>query len=791
MALLAALTSACVAKQQPAPAAAPPATMPVTWRHPSESSWIVHTVAEEITRAVRGGGPAVVVRGRGAAFDLAAGAVRATVDPTPHLWAPEAYEAWASAVLGPSAGAPTGHESGGVPDDALLKLLSDLGPEPLLRANRLVSDALRARPHDAAEHQRAALVVASFALREQQGWFYDPRVEAARLAAHLALARSLAPRAEPTRAGVIARIVLETIAVRQRDALARIDAAEALDWDEVGRSWLRALRMENTRDWRLAGPEPTEFETGALVRALRLSVSGIKALHSLGDAPRPITDWGRHILVGHVGEVGTGNALIDRQLALETLEVQAVFPRASGDETLAGHLAAAGDDADVIDGQLWARFLERRLAEYAGVYFLHYRRKLGLGRAELAQPLAQLDARIGPLPLLVFSRFRRAEAQSDLEPLLPELQELLSKQPERVTAGNWWSAREKPGFGGGLASRLPDQSIWFTPPLPPGTAFDVGRRVRRLPTLMSADTATLEAIWELAPHDSDLGWRLARPGKEPATAQALNRYFGAAIEFDSRVRSNLADTFEDEPERYVPFVEKLAEVDSDRWWKLGKYLETRDEVAAARAYEKMWKLGADRVLFSGHSDWLIAYYRRTGRTREALRLAEDAGVVHSARGLDTYAELLEDLNRLDEAAAARRAKAERYGDWGSLIAFLRRTEQSRGGAATKRLVDEAVAHALPQGLERVDISDFSAPPTDGVVLKSTSPKAAAAGLDRGSVLVAMNGLRVRNTRALSAIREFVDGPRYRLIAWHAGRYVESELELQGGRLGVDVADYRR
>lgn len=760
--------------QAPAPPATTVPHVAVFWKYPSEAAWLTAQVGLEIERAM-----------------AVAPASRTPLVPTPHVWASEAYQPWAVAVLKRARQQETPAAPAAITDDLLLERLGVLGAEPLLSASRLVSQALRDSPRDPVLHQQAALVVGAFALREPQGWYFDVRDELSRVTAHLALAEALAAGAAPTRAGRVARVIVETLAGRQVDATARLDALELEPGPEPVRSWLRALRIRNTRDWRLAGPRPTDVERSATLRELAMAVSDLKALAFLGDAPSAVTDWGRHLLAGSGNQVAAGNALVGRQLGLEATEIESVFgPASRPDLSLGARLAAARDDGTVLDQGLWARFLERRLVEYSGSFELHYSETLALDRDSVAMAVAALEAQLGELTLMPFARFRRSRGQSELERLLPALRELLTRHPERVTAANWWSAREKPGFGVGLASRLPDQTPWFTPPLPPGTTYDAGRRFRRVPALVRAPASLLEEAWRVAPHDRQLGWRLAKPGKEAPSEASIRRYFGPAVDFDAEVMSALLDTLEDQPEAYVPLAERLAALDPDRWSKLGQYLEKRDEAAAARAYEKMWKLAVDRVAFSQECGWLVEHYRSSGRIAEALRVARDAAAVHSAAGLDIYGELLEKVGRHAEAERTLRTAAERYDDWGPLVAFLKRTESTRGPERTREAVAQVATQALPQGIERVTRADFQAPPSDGVVIKSTSAKTDEAGLGRGAVIVAMNGVRIRDMKGLTVVRELVDGPRYRVLAWHAGRYVEPELELPGGRFGVDVHDYR-
>src|SRR5947207_126449 len=67
-------------------------------------------------------------------------------------------------------------------------------------------------------HERAAVLLGVFALRESSGHFYDVRLPLCRMTAHLALARSLKKDSAYSVHGRLAEAILYTLMNNQRDA---------------------------------------------------------------------------------------------------------------------------------------------------------------------------------------------------------------------------------------------------------------------------------------------------------------------------------------------------------------------------------------------------------------------------------------------------------------------------------------------------------------------------------------------------------------------------------------------
>ena len=136
-------------------------------------------------------------------------------------------------------------------DRQLLARLLDLRTTVLLREDEALSRALSARPLDASAHERAALLLGAFALRDAAGRSTDVRPALCRATAHLALRGCAARGSERGTAGRLAEALLVTLVGRERDALARLDALEAAAPTRELRAWARALRLRNTGDWRI------------------------------------------------------------------------------------------------------------------------------------------------------------------------------------------------------------------------------------------------------------------------------------------------------------------------------------------------------------------------------------------------------------------------------------------------------------------------------------------------------------------------------------------------------------
>lgn len=131
--------------------------------------------------------------------------------------------------------------------------------------------------------------------------------------------------------------------------------------------------------------------------------------------------------------------------------------------------------------------------------------------------------------------------------------------------------------------------------------------------------------------------------------------------------------------------------------------------------------------------------------------------------------------------------AERYGKPEALHQFYGRhpefTEERDKAIAAAQL--EALVKSLP----KVALSDFKAPPEDGALLTSTSPKATEVGLSKGDVIVAVDGYRVRSSAQYLKVNGLTDNPKIQLIVWSNGGYREIVAEVPGRHFDFVIRDY--
>src|SRR5205823_965716 len=97
-------------------------------------------------------------------------------------------------------------------------------------------------------HDRAALLVGLFGLREYSGDFYDVRTVLCRVTAHLALGRNFQAEPKPTLHGRIAETLLSTLMNNQSDALRKLTEIETNKVDL--KFFVRALKARNSLDYR-------------------------------------------------------------------------------------------------------------------------------------------------------------------------------------------------------------------------------------------------------------------------------------------------------------------------------------------------------------------------------------------------------------------------------------------------------------------------------------------------------------------------------------------------------------
>jgi tetratricopeptide (TPR) repeat protein len=807
-----------------------PPPVETRWASASETEWLVLQVSLDLLEmAAFADGrrafdatsaglrlAAVAAAGAGVAIDLAASWRRAPLGVrivlADHVWSAADYEPLARSLQrGLARQQPAA--SGAAGTGAFAALL-DLRSTVLERESQRVSRLLEGDLLDASGHEAAALVLAGLALRESAGYFADSRLLLCRMTAHLAWARALRDGGSASVDGRLAQAALLSLVGRQRDAMGELQRLEAeAPANPALLSWLHALRLRATSDFRtLKDPGSASLlERLEYFRALAASLDVDHAQDFARSHGRePVPDWSRRALARGVS-VETGNVFTASAVALELADLAETWQAARGTTLADVDAALLASPARCItrreDGTLgprvigwgaWAGSFERHLMQALDRTDDHVRGRLAI--PSRADAIAKdFDARFARLPLYSFVRLRRearirereeaktGKAVSGSPPECPRAVRLLREEPERVAPLNWLLARGR-CRGGAETATVPRARLWFTTGVPPGTAFEA---VRRLGVSASLVRPQLDALAVRAPYDFELARQAleARAGKEPSP-QALDAAYGALLEYHLGALWDRAQASEGDVAEYRRFAERILALDADSGLAVGEYLARQGlGEAAASAYETAVRGGRDRVAVANRCAWLVEYYLDHGHEPDALRLAQEAADTFSARGIVTLARLLEQLGRYPEALAWLEKEAERYDDPREVEEYRLRRERRAPGEGPLAAARAALLRHFPQGLERVDLGDFLLEPKRGVEIRESSRALASLGLDKGDVIVALDGYRTASYQQYRIVRDMTDDPEVRLIAWHGDRYVEARGSFPRRRFDALLGDY--
>jgi tetratricopeptide (TPR) repeat protein len=777
-----------------APRPSPPPSFQSAWA--TEADWIVDVIVRDVrTTAVFArtgtlpGEPAPAVRARDLSLE-------------PHVFSPAPYlEVAEKALAGARPKAPSASAAG--EGEQLLAALLDLRPLALVHAAEKVSRRLEKEPLDPDAHEQAALILGAFALREGAGFYTDPRPALCRMTAHLTLARAVgrAP-ADRSTAGGFAFALLETLVGRERDALARLEALEGTARSRADRAWLRALRLRNTGDWRIAesAGQLTLLEKMEEFRSLARARDDLVALDWLErqGTPEPIPDWGR-IALDSGGSVETHNRFAPVAPGAEMTEATEVWaalgraPFQDMDAFLEALNVRPGPSfardgagplrSEVLGWGLWADRAQRHLIDALATE--SYRLGSMLGQSGASRAFVENARVFSRLDLFALFLRNVAVDAKGYGPAMAAARELALHAPERMTGGAWWMLREKEDYAP-VPTDLPDAKAWFHPTLPPGTVLDFSGRKE----LGGFGPERLREMRLLAPYDA----RLARfaadrlPGGHRTLADLVALY-GPLGEYNLYVMGKLADASWYDPPEFRRRQGALCEIDRYRCFLLGYRLaELGFPDEAAVAYQKGFDETRDRVAASNQAEWLVQYYFEKGETARAEKVARRAADTGSGNGLFVLARLLERTGRLDKAERHYRQIFEVYNDPGDMTGFYYRQARVAGKAVYESRLRDALALALPSGLEPLDRKILPPKPTDGVVVKKENDNTKRCGIKWGNVIVGLDGFRVHDLKSFYVVKALSYSPHMKLVVWRGQGYDDVEAELWDRRFRVDLED---
>jgi hypothetical protein len=792
---------------------------PAAWRFSNEQEWIVDStardVAEMLAYAKLHGGKfspsdikftTTTVDLKSNAykvdFSLAEPKAQATSEfnLVNYAWSPDNYEAFAKTIIEQLKLKPSAVSK---PPADFLKKLASTQTADLLQESTRVSRALSESPLDAGLHEQAALIQATFDMLELAGHLSDTRPPLARISAHLTLAKAL-NKGHLDTAGKLANIALVSMSCRDGEAVKLADEMANTEKDAVVLSWLRALKIRSSGDYRLFDEkastplEATQF--GMRYSNFRDSdtmLSWIDEHHT----PWSVR-WMRIVECGSAS-VGSGHRVTSHLVSAEMKDfltdynlfkgVSEVDPAKAIKElnltaTRCLTESANGPQLVVLSWADVAAYHCRHIMSAVFSEYRYYHNSYGVEEMAKAT-LTGAKTLFSGLTLYPFAiawaKLPANELQSEI---FSPAQYALQAHPEQVVCGAWGGVKRR------AAEEAPNTilvspELWFAPPLPMGTAFYFFDRSYYLKTC-KPDLEQLTELRKICPLDEGVckEWALKKYGDHPTSDQMAEAY-GPLLEFDVPVMQETAAASISQPEKFIAQEEKIAKIDPEAYFNLGRYcaLRARSEEAA-----KFFQLGVDKcensVLTSNSVEWLIEYQEGKGKAAEAKKLADFAAEVYSQRGLESKALWQERKGDLAGAEQTYKDIDERYETKEDLLAFYLRNsgKNTRYDTEGKRLEKEI----FPEGRQAVKLLDFKDAPDSGMWIVQPDWLADPATLEKDTVIVAVNGWRVRTKAQYDVALALNIEPKATVIVWNGKEYSEVASSLCGRRLNIAMKEYK-
>jgi hypothetical protein len=783
---------------------APPST---SWPHgPTEEGWLVDETARDIAELLgfakdRNGKVefAPPVRKDAQTYELRAGLggseAKTTLTVADYIWSPTDYTSWAKELLASWKLTPEPNSAAASPE--LLSTLTDAAPHTLIEQSKRVSEGLSEHPLDASLHEKAALLTAAFAMREAAGEFNDTRRELCRVAAHLAIARALRP-APDNLVRQMADATLQSLAGREAAAL---KCLLVIPLDAPGTaSWVRALRLRSTGNWRLDtdATVPLEFVEGFRARAH--SVSSHFAILWAKKQKRSTLHDLQQLVVENDFSVSDGHEFVEDSASEEISALGDDWRDFFGTELQKSEIVKALSEPvnrpvvqtagqpptiRVLGWDLWSAQHQRHLCASLPATNHFLRDLWGVDDYQNFERLAKT----GFSALTLFPLIERdlMEDSRDVSGLSERVSALIKSHQEVVSPALWEDCL-RPSRNNIPALNVISPNNWFSPLVPTGTTYGFWQRCWGYPLPPSEDPFWTRLL-AIAPSQYLLRygqvWKTYGDSPPPGLAEKV---YDPILGYNLHALEHLAKTQRKQSAQYPNTMRHVCELDPDKYFDLGDwYLGHSDESKAVEAYLNGADRADDRVHASNLSGWLVNYLDDHGQTDRAMAIATEAANVYSYNGLETMAKLQEKHGHLKEAEDYFAKIAERYGKSDAVSRFYGRhpelTEERDKAIAAAQL--KAMVNSLP----KVGLSDFKAPPEDGALLTSTSPKATDVGLKSGDVIVAVDGYRVRSTAQYLKVNEMTDSPKIQLIVWSNGGYHEIVAEVPGRHFDFVIRDY--
>jgi hypothetical protein len=798
---------------------------PVAWKYLNEQEWMVDTIGRDIAEILAYASAhaksdskfsADKVEFKTETVDLSAGVynyvyrlpnISTNTDYKftlkDYVWSPNNYEPLAAKIIEQLALAPDSVSK--APEGFLLRL-ANADMSVLLEENQRISTALSSRPLDAGLHEQAALLITAFDRKDMAGRFCDNRQNLNRLAAHLTLAKAL-NNGQLTIVGKLADIALECSACRMNVAMDKIANIKGTSPGADVSAWLRVHEIFATGDYRIYDVKnhtAMEEQLYAMYTAL-YNKDGSIMEYVEEHYPKLPVEWRR--LVGNTNcSVQSGHVVLSGIVGEEVKAYLADYTKynklRTNKETLGLKEAVdqlnlpparctspiAGEGLQVLAWNNIAAFHERHILNAISMEYNFYQNMYGV-KEEAKEFLDHVQKDFSKLDQYPFVETGFALEPAQKAEFFRRAQEMVINHPERVASESWDLVTDSIKSSH-TKSPLVSDGLWFNPAIPMGTAFNF--HSRKYLSAYKSDLEELTRLKTLCPYTRSIvtEWVVKKYGKD-ATADDYLKAYGKLIDYVPSAKAEAAKAAIKDPDKYISIQEEAAKKQPFRYFDLGAYcvLQNRPE-QAAKFFEEGVKTSRDDVLTSNKCDWLIRYKLNHGQKDEAEKLAMFAGEVYSSSGLLSLASYYEKIGNIKKAEETLRANTERYGSGqGPLTAFLIRHANS--DPRYKIESDKQIGETFPQGLQKVQLSNFSTPPTDGVLIKKGDELCPDSPLVKDAVIVAVNGYRVHSETQFHVVRNLPNSEFLTAIIWDGNHYIEARKPIVNGNLfGLSIGDYK-
>ena len=736
-------------------------------------------------------------------LDSKTSGLKSEVHLTNAIWSPEAYESIVKDLADAVGLVPS--SDGGMGDTSLISDLTDGTAATIEQENETISSSLQDDFTNPVLHEEAAVLLGAFMLREHSGYFFDIRFPLSRMTAHLAMAHFLDGSRDYGINGRMAMAMLLTLVGDEAPALKQLDALD--NHDASVESFASALRILNTGDYlsRTQAQSPSRIESIARFFAMAQNVGDVQAWTMLNDLQMQSIDFVR--LADQDGySVEMGHQLLAVALPLEFQEIGNIYQLSQHKTLTEANLVAAlnvlpercftetdnGVQVRVIGWGQWAAFLQRQLcsAIQQNFYMLQYM----WGVPDDAKAFAaKSDQTFGGLRLYPFVRRFDCTDVESYHSSVDDGFKVTVATPQFVSAECWNYLCYETSFAPLYAPNPnPHVNEWFNHNPLPGTVYDLTPRLNH-PSLVNRPDAIafFEKLHQLAPYDTRISYFMfhRKYNDHPTYDEAMD-LFSNVMPYNVTADWAVAATLTNQPDQFEKLVLQAALLNPSYYYYLGDYfLNRNDNDKAAQYYDLGCSKDPDSVSASYYASWRMRYYLEKGQLDKAREIADEGAQVYSSAGLEAEALFFELTSNYDEAYDWYSKIEDRYNESGPLVAFCMRYKILTGDTRFDAEVQKRIGTLFPGGLEKVSLSDFHGPPTDGVLVEQENDRTKAAGLKQGDVIVAVYSYRMHNFKQYSWGREWSTEPELDLIVWQDGTYREIKANLPSHLFGVTFGDY--